>query len=104
MATYLILFLLSSSGVQRIFWADRSDLGTTVQRVSPVSPLYGHLRPGDLITHVDDVFMGEDDAAWKRYLEGTYNGDEGRGWCVDRNVYAGALTFATLHFYRGSSN
>jgi hypothetical protein len=38
---------------------------------------------------VDDVFMGEDDDAWKRYLEGTSNGDEGKGWCVDRNVYAG---------------
>lgn len=92
LATYLVLFLLGSSGVQHLFWADRSALGTTVQRVSPTSPLYGHLKPGDLITHVDDVFMGEDDDAWKRYLDGTVNGDEGKGWCVDRNVYAGTAT------------
>jgi hypothetical protein len=51
--------------------------------------LYDHVSPGDLITHVDDVFLGQEEGVWERYLAGDAIGDEGRGWCVDRSVYMG---------------
>lgn len=75
--------------MSRLFWADRSADGITVQSIAPTSPLYGHLRPGDLITHVDDVFLGGARDTWEQYLQGSEVGDDGRGWCVDRNVYMG---------------
>jgi hypothetical protein len=68
-----------------------------------MSPLFNHLSPGDLITHVDDVFLGEGGDAWSSYLSGSEIGDEGMGWCVDRAVYNGesgwspASAFASAH-------
>jgi hypothetical protein len=51
--------------------------------------MFGHLYPGDLVTHIDDVFVGDNDGTWERYLGGDIVGDAGRGWCVDRTTYTG---------------
>jgi hypothetical protein len=53
--------------------------------------MYGHISEGDMITHVDDVFMGQDEGMWERYMSGDEIGDLGRGWCVDRGIYMSEL-------------
>jgi hypothetical protein len=64
-----------------------------------MSPLFNHLSPGDLITHVDDVFLGEGGDAWVSYLSGSEIGDEGMGWCVDRAVYNGELGVLSMRLH-----
>lgn len=91
--TYLSLFILAGTGLPHLFWTDQSVNGVTIYSVAPSSPLYGHVHAGDLITHVDDVFMGHDEnmgrgqGGWQRYMSSDNIGDEGKGWCVDRSVY-----------------
>lgn len=81
---FLLLWLIGFSGLGRIFWYDRSEAGRVVQTVSPGSPLYGHLFPGDLITHVDDMPIGGRADLWDEYLMGDRLADAGQGWCVSR--------------------
>ncbi|WVQ93231.1 hypothetical protein IAU59_000296 [Kwoniella sp. CBS 9459] len=90
--TWVVLWLLAASGLGSVFWSDRSVDGRVVQEVHRSSPLYSHLNPGDLLVHLDDVPLTRSIPSttpdpWTEYLTSTRIGDEGRGWCMDKNSF-----------------
>ncbi|OCF35564.1 hypothetical protein I316_02617 [Kwoniella heveanensis BCC8398] len=98
--TWGILWLLAASGLGSVFWSDRSAEGRVVQEVHWLSPLYSHLHPGDLLVHLDDVPLSRSIISapdpWMEYLTSTRIGDEGRGWCMDKNSFL-ALPHTPCH-------
>ncbi|ORX39122.1 hypothetical protein BD324DRAFT_618578, partial [Kockovaella imperatae] len=87
LAIYLLLGIASLTGFWKPLWADVGEKGLVVDSVEPMSALYAHIRPGDLITHLDDLFVGgtsstHEHNAWARYLTSNEIGDLDRGWCV----------------------
>jgi len=92
---------------------DISQRGIVITQVQSHSPLYGHLLPGSVITHVDDVRLGTDDsglesgnglrrwhshlgmdpAHWARKVQ-----DEA-GWCVPETWFSREFlsTWIILH-------
>lgn len=65
-----------------IFYTNRAHDGRIV--VNPGDRFTNHLRRGDLITHVDDFFIGGRDDVWTQYLSGTDTDDEEKGWCLSK--------------------
>jgi len=51
------------------------------------SPLFDRFRPGDLITHLDDVFLGGPNDLWTSYLSSDEVLDDGQGLCVHKDYY-----------------
>ncbi|RXK37883.1 hypothetical protein M231_04882 [Tremella mesenterica] len=84
---WIILWSITVSGMGSMFWYDRSAEGRVVQNVRPGSPLAGHLKPGDIITHLDDSVLGGGLDIWTDYLSGDEVGDQSRGWCYPRSDY-----------------
>ncbi|KAK8843331.1 hypothetical protein IAR55_006986 [Kwoniella newhampshirensis] len=95
--TWFMLWLLTTAGAGNLFWCDRAEDGRVVQDVHWASPLYAHIQPGDLITHLDDLFIGtyipNPSAAfsstsvsdrWHSYLLSSEEGDTGKGWCMNK--------------------
>lgn len=52
------------------------------------SPLAEFMKPGRLITRLDDVLMGGPDDLWSDYLNSDIHGDSGRGWCMDQTIFS----------------
>jgi hypothetical protein len=56
---------------------------------SQSSPLYQHITPGQLITHLDDVPVSGEGDVWSQYLRQEISGDPNHGWCIKKDVYNG---------------
>lgn len=108
--TYLLLWSLALSGMGKLFWKDERVHGVVIDSVDPVSqvnrvalqakshklsPLLHHLRPGDLVLHLDDIFLGNSSDAWTTYLSGSDVSDERRGWCIDQTLFSGRQALCT---------
>ncbi|GJN93100.1 hypothetical protein Rhopal_006145-T1 [Rhodotorula paludigena] len=72
------------------------DEGVLLVDVQQNSPLTGHLSPGSLITHLDDLELDAATSstrsqleAWERYLGSTAFGDpyENVGWCLPTSAF-----------------
>ncbi|WWC91228.1 uncharacterized protein L201_006170 [Kwoniella dendrophila CBS 6074] len=90
--TWFVVWLITFSGVGNLLWYDRSKEGRVVQDVHWNSPLYPHLLPGTLITHLDDISLvaPTSNAAtdtWTEFLSSGKMIDQSRGWCMDKNVF-----------------
>jgi S2P endopeptidase len=57
---------------------------------NPKGPLSEHFKPGDLITHLDDIFIGGREDIWKQYLTGGIEEDTNKGWCISKWEFADA--------------
>ena len=62
-----------------------------------LSPLHDYLVPGQLITHLDGVFIGGQEDLWTTYLTSNDIGDADQGWCIDRTVYEGEYIFPVVN-------
>ncbi|WWD21154.1 hypothetical protein CI109_105637 [Kwoniella shandongensis] len=99
--TWFTLWLLTTAGAGGWFWYDRGGEGKVVEDVHWASPLYAHLQPGDLITHLDDVFIGDQvptgypsfststNDRWSSYLSSSSSetDDLTKGWCMDKTSF-----------------
>ncbi|KAK6904319.1 hypothetical protein I203_105129 [Kwoniella mangroviensis CBS 8507] len=91
--TWFFIWLLTFGGVGKLFWYDRSNEGMVVKEVHWNSPLYSHLTPGSVLTHLDDVPLSATPSSpdpWSEYLSSDITdnvGDEGRGWCMDKTTF-----------------
>ncbi|WVQ81232.1 hypothetical protein IAT38_003354 [Cryptococcus sp. DSM 104549] len=91
--TWFVLWLLATSRLGGVFWSDKALEGRVVQEVQWTSPLYAHLTPGDLITHLDDHFIGSPLTrdlsldAWSAYLSSSVPDDTSRGWCINKSTF-----------------
>lgn len=82
--------LLALSGVGRgILYADRVSEGRIVVGVAKHGALAQHLHTGDMITHIDDVFIGGREDIWAQYLTGKDTGGH-TGWCLNKWEFADA--------------
>ncbi|WWC73119.1 uncharacterized protein I206_107085 [Kwoniella pini CBS 10737] len=91
--TWFFIWLLTFGGLGNLFWYDRSKEGIVVQDIQWNSPLYNHLEPGSLITHLDDVSLSSitDLDLWSNYLLSDKIGDEGSGWCMNKTTFQSQL-------------
>lgn len=105
--TYISIWSLALGGLGSIWWSDLSDVGRVVLSVDPVSrldvhqpiiklicfkasPLHGHLKPGQLITHLDEVPIGNrGEDIWSGYLRSSESPDPDRGWCILSKSFEG---------------
>ncbi|BEI85852.1 hypothetical protein CcaverHIS002_0601390 [Cutaneotrichosporon cavernicola] len=82
--------LLGLGWLSPFLWADYSSYGRVVTSIAPTSGLRTSLRPGDLITHVDDVFVGGKRDMWEEYLSSSEPVVLEGGWCVPAAEFGGA--------------
>ncbi|KAL1412161.1 hypothetical protein Q8F55_003168 [Vanrija albida] len=86
----LWLALFALGGLSPLAWGNSLAEGRAVVAVAQDSELRAHLRPGDILTHVDDIFLGGKEDIWTKYLTGqpiplgTPAPAEPNGWCVSK--------------------
>jgi hypothetical protein len=56
---------------------------------SQSSPLYQHITPGQLITHLDDISVAGEGDIWSQFLRQEISGAQDQGWCINKDVYNG---------------
>ncbi|GMK56009.1 hypothetical protein CspeluHIS016_0210650 [Cutaneotrichosporon spelunceum] len=84
--------LLAVGVFSPLLWADYGSQGRVVTSIAATSGLRTSLRPGDLITHVDDVFVGGKSKrdTWAEYLSSSEPAVLKGGWCVPASEFGGA--------------
>ncbi|KAF9524954.1 peptidase family M50-domain-containing protein [Crepidotus variabilis] len=64
-----------------------SEIGRVVVDVDPSSPLYLHLRPGSIITKIDDTQLSSYTSdVWTEYLTLPHRPSD-TGWCVETSAF-----------------
>ncbi|KAF8634073.1 hypothetical protein AX17_004335 [Amanita inopinata Kibby_2008] len=112
---WFILALLSKANLAIIFlqlfgYRDISSLGRLVVDVTSESPLSQYLRPGTLITHIDDTSLAlidSPESSWNALLRDSH-AEESKGWCIDENTFSSSqsccsrdlTTFSPLACFR----
>lgn len=86
---WVTLWALGGVG-SSVFYQDRAAEGRIVSGLEPGAALASHLQSGDLITHVDDKFIGGHADIWERYLTGTDTSAAHTGWCLSKWEFAEA--------------
>ncbi|THH07642.1 hypothetical protein EW145_g3246 [Phellinidium pouzarii] len=98
---FCLIYLASVAGAGSFWlaagWTDIGKTGLVVTGLEEGSQLSYHLRPGSVITSLDDVRLGEMDAApeviWSNYLlDHDIYSSYGRGWCIKASYFFGQPT------------